>query len=180
MEVRRRPDGLVVVNDAYNANPESMSAALRALVVMSARSGSVGGWAVLGEMLELGPDAVAEHAAIGRLVAELGLVGLVTVGSGALPIAAAARAAGGVRVLTADGVDEALALVQQNVRRGDVVLIKASRSIGLERLAESLLTDPDSAAPDSGEPDSGETEPAPPAIPRIDALSGRPERKESR
>jgi UDP-N-acetylmuramoyl-tripeptide--D-alanyl-D-alanine ligase len=140
MEVRRRADGLVVVNDAYNANPESMTAALRALAAMAtALPGPSAGWAVLGEMLELGPESVTEHRAIGRLVAELGLVGLVTVGPGAVPIAEAARAAGGIQVLTAADVEEALALVQQNVRRGDVVLIKASRSIGLERVAAGLL-----------------------------------------
>ena len=141
MEVRRRDDGLVVVNDAYNANPDSMSAALHALVAMAAAlPPPSAGWAVLGEMLELGAESVAEHRAVGRLVAELGLAGLVAVGPGAEPIAAAARASTELRVLTADGVDEAVTLVQQNVRGTDIVLIKASRDIGLERVANRLLT----------------------------------------
>ncbi len=154
MEVRRRADGLVVVNDAYNANPDSMTAALRALAAMSvALPGPSGGWAVLGEMLEMGPDSAAEHHAIGRLVAELGLVGLVAVGPGAMPIAEGARTSSTVRVLTAVDVDEAVALVQQNVRRTDVVLIKASRGIGLERVADALLavgTVNADAGPDAG------------------------------
>jgi UDP-N-acetylmuramoyl-tripeptide--D-alanyl-D-alanine ligase len=142
MEVSRRADGLVVVNDAYNANPDSMTAALRALAAMAAAlPGESAGWAVLGEMLELGPDTAAEHRAIGRLVVELGLAGLVAVGPGAAPIAEAAAegSAAGVQVLTADGVEQALAQVQQHVRATDVVLIKASRGIGLERVAEELL-----------------------------------------
>ena len=140
MEVRRRDDGLVVVNDAYNANPDSVAAALRALAAMSAAlPGPSGGWAVLGEMLEMGAESAAEHRAIGRLVAELGLVGLVAVGPGAAPIADGARVSSKVRVLVADGVDDAVAKVQQNVRRTDVVLIKASRGIGLERVADRLL-----------------------------------------
>jgi len=170
MEVQRRADGLVVVNDAYNANPDSVAAALRALAAMAAAlPGPSGGWAVLGEMLELGPASVAEHRAVGRLVAELGLVGVIAVGPGAAPIAEGASAAGsaGLRVLTAEGVDEALSLVQQNVRRTDVVLIKASRAIGLERVAAGLLAE------------ATETVPPPVAIPEVDALSGHPERKES-
>jgi UDP-N-acetylmuramoyl-tripeptide--D-alanyl-D-alanine ligase len=135
MEVRRRADGLVVVNDAYNANPDSVTAALHALAAMA------GGerWAVLGEMLELGSGTADEHRTIGRLVAELKLSGLVTVGPGAEPIAEAAGADGSVRVIVTADVDSALAAVQQNVRGTDVVLIKASRAVGLERLAAGLL-----------------------------------------
>jgi UDP-N-acetylmuramoyl-tripeptide--D-alanyl-D-alanine ligase len=156
MEVRTRADGLIVVNDAYNANPDSVTAALRALVAMSGATGEpveqpagAAGepaaperhyWAVLGEMLELGPESAAKHAQIGRLAAELGLTGLIAVGPGAAPIAEAAGASSTIQVFTADDVDQALALVQQNVGRADVVLIKASRSVGLERVADGLLT----------------------------------------
>jgi UDP-N-acetylmuramoyl-tripeptide--D-alanyl-D-alanine ligase len=147
MEVRTRADGLVVVNDAYNANPESVAAALRALIAMSGSADTPAGrpprhWAVLGEMLELGPESVARHREIGRLAAELGLAGVIAVGPGAAPIAEAAAASSTLQVLTADGPDQALALVQQNVGRVDVVLIKASRSVGLERLADGLLAEP--------------------------------------
>ena len=164
MEVSRCGDGLTVVNDAYNANPQSMAAALRALAAMTASASSTsassaspgeaptGRWAVLGEMLELGPESAAEHRAIGRLIVELGLAGVIAVGSGAAPIAdgaaqqAAAQpepagwpAGAGLRVLRAEGVDEALTLVQQNVPGTDIILIKASRSVGLERLANGIL-----------------------------------------
>ena len=94
MEVTRREDGLVVVNDAYNANPDSVDAALRALATMAAAvPPPAGGWAVLGEMLELGEASEAEHRSVGRLVAGLGLRGLVAVGPGAEPIAAGANEA---------------------------------------------------------------------------------------
>ena len=87
------------------------------------------------------------------------------VGPGAAPIAeAASAAASGIRVLTADGADAALSLVQQNVRRTDVVLVKASRSIGLEAVAAGLLA---------------ETVRSSAAIPKVDALSGPAEREES-
>jgi UDP-N-acetylmuramoyl-tripeptide--D-alanyl-D-alanine ligase len=179
MEVKRRSDGLVVVNDAYNANVDSMTAALRALATMaSALPGESAGWAVLGEMLEIGADSAQRHAGIGRLVAELGLGGLVTVGPGAVPIADGAREAGtGVRVFSADGVDEAVALVQQNVRGGDVVLIKASRAIGLERVAAGLLAETDETErPSAAIP--GSASPAQSAIPEPDAPAGPTERKE--
>jgi UDP-N-acetylmuramoyl-tripeptide--D-alanyl-D-alanine ligase len=129
-------------------------------------------------MLEIGADSAQRHAGIGRLVAELGLGGLVTVGPGAVPIADGAREAGtGVRVFSADGVDEAVALVQQNVRGGDVVLIKASRAIGLERVAAGLLAETDETErPSAAIP--GSASPAQSAIPEPDAPAGPTERKE--
>jgi UDP-N-acetylmuramoyl-tripeptide--D-alanyl-D-alanine ligase len=140
MEVRRRSDGLVVVNDAFNANPDSVTAALRATAAMSAAlPPPAAGWAVLGPMVELGAESVAEHQAIGRLVGELGLAGLIAVGPKAVPIADGARETAGLRVLLAKDVDEAVGLVEQNVRRTDVVLIKASRAYGLERVAAGVL-----------------------------------------
>ena len=83
MEVHRRPDGVTVINDAYNANPDSVRAALRALAAVG-RGGRT--WAVLGEMLELGDLSVAEHDGIGRLAARLGIERVVSVGAGAHPI----------------------------------------------------------------------------------------------
>ena len=93
MELRERPDGLVVVNDAYNANPESMKAALETLADIGARSGrrTV---AVLGEMLELGAGAAAAHAGVGTYAAQAGVDVLVTVGPAAGAIAAGFEAAG--------------------------------------------------------------------------------------
>jgi UDP-N-acetylmuramoyl-tripeptide--D-alanyl-D-alanine ligase len=138
MEVTDRPDGVTVVNDAYNANPDSVQAALAALVELA---GGRATWAVLGEMRELGEAHDAEHEAVGRLAAELGVDRLVVVGSGAAAVLQGARLGGsGVQeaVLVAD-VDAAVDLLVREVAAGDVVLVKASRRIGLERLAEALL-----------------------------------------
>ncbi len=82
MEVRTRPDGVTIINDAYNANPDSMRAGLQALAVM-ARSGSGSrSWAVLGEMGELGEDSITEHDRVGRLAVRLDISRLVVVGTG--------------------------------------------------------------------------------------------------
>jgi UDP-N-acetylmuramoyl-tripeptide--D-alanyl-D-alanine ligase len=143
MEVQERPDGVVVVNDAYNANPDSARAALQALAAMHADA-SRRTWAVLGEMLELGPDSAAEHDKLGRLAAELGVDRVVAVGEGARPVAAGAASTaeatgnGTEPVWLADG-PAALDLLRTELRPGDVVLLKASRGIGLDRLAAALL-----------------------------------------
>ena len=79
MEVTDRPDGVTVINDAYNANPESMRAALRALSAIS--GGTRRRWAVLGPMAELGNSSAAAHALVGALAAELGVARLVGVGT---------------------------------------------------------------------------------------------------
>ncbi|MGI8683250.1 MAG: UDP-N-acetylmuramoyl-tripeptide--D-alanyl-D-alanine ligase [Mycobacteriales bacterium] len=135
MEVRETPDGVTVVNDAYNANPESMAAALRALAAMSAGRRS---WAVLGEMAELGPASVEEHEVVGRLVADLGIDRLVVVGPAAGPIDAVAAAAGR-RSESVPDVATAVELLRSQLRPGDVVLVKASRAAGLERVAGALV-----------------------------------------
>ena len=80
MEVTERADGVTVVNDAYNANPESMAAALQALVDLAGERRT---WAVLGEMRELGAATADEHDAIGRLAVRLGVDRLVVVGHAA-------------------------------------------------------------------------------------------------
>ncbi|HSR25064.1 MAG TPA: UDP-N-acetylmuramoyl-tripeptide--D-alanyl-D-alanine ligase [Candidatus Eisenbacteria bacterium] len=137
MEVSERPDGVMVVNDAYNANPDSVRAALEALVAMARGRRS---WAVLGEMLELGESSRQEHEAIGRLVAQLDVGHLVVVGEGARPIQQGVDADGEESVFVPDA-DAALALLRQRVRPGDVVLVKASRRAGLERVAAGLLAE---------------------------------------
>ena len=140
MEVHHRGDGLVVVNDAYNANPASMVAAIDALVAIGVhRNGRR--VAVLGEMLELGPDVRAAHREVGRHAAEAGVDLLVVVGEGAAGLAESARAIPawqGEAVLTA-GRDDALTLVRENVAADDVVLVKASRGAALEVVADGLL-----------------------------------------
>ena len=139
MELHERADGLVVVNDAYNANPASMAAAVEALVAIGSRR-QRRTVAVLGVMLELGPGAAEAHRELGRLVAETGVDLLVTVGEDARPIAEGYRGArpDAVPLVTA-GRDEALARVRENVAAGDVVLVKASRGAALEKIADGLL-----------------------------------------
>jgi UDP-N-acetylmuramoyl-tripeptide--D-alanyl-D-alanine ligase len=138
MEVGKRADGVTVVNDAYNANPESMRAALAALAGLPGERRI----AVLGAMGELGPGAEAEHERLGRDAAAAGADLIVAVGPDAVGIANGARAAGlsaGEGSVHVPDRAAALALLAGLVRPGDVVLVKASRSYGLEVLAADLL-----------------------------------------
>jgi UDP-N-acetylmuramoyl-tripeptide--D-alanyl-D-alanine ligase len=139
MEVTRRPDGVTVVNDAYNANPESMRAALAALAGLTGTRRV----AVLGGMAELGPDAAAEHERLGRDVVAAGVDLLVAVGPDAVGMVTGARAAGARDGQDAVSVPDRAAareLLSEVLVPGDVVLVKASRSHGLELLAADLLT----------------------------------------
>ena len=135
MEPRQR-DGVLILNDAYNANPESMRAALETLAWIGRdRPGRT--WAVLGPMAELGDIATAEHETVGRLAAQLKVGRLVAVGEPAQPIARGASAAGLDAVCVPD-TEAAITLLREQVRPGDVVLVKASRSASLERVAVAL------------------------------------------
>ncbi len=140
MEVRVAPGGFTVVNDAYNANPESMRAALKTLVAMAAGRRT---WAVLGEMLELGDSSRDEHDAIGRLAVRLDISRLVCVGEGTrvMHLGASNEGSWGEESVHVPDVAAAIALLRAQVGPDDVVLVKASRSVGLERVAEALLTD---------------------------------------
>ncbi|MDX6294278.1 MAG: UDP-N-acetylmuramoyl-tripeptide--D-alanyl-D-alanine ligase [Kribbellaceae bacterium] len=145
MEVTERPDGVTVINDAYNANPDSVRAALKALVAIG-RTRGARTWAVLGEMRELGTAAVEEHDAIGRLAVRLEVNRLVAVTEQARPIQLGASLEGssleGSRrneSAYADSIEAALELLRAELRPGDVVLVKASRTVGLDRLAAALL-----------------------------------------
>jgi len=140
MEVHHRGDGVTVVNDAYNANPDSVRAALSALVQIGRGRRT---WAVLGEMLELGPTAGAEHDAIGRLAADLEVSRLVAVGEGARPIdvGASSHASWTGESIFVPDVDSAIALLRRELGDGDVVLVKSSRDAGLRRLGETLVAD---------------------------------------
>jgi UDP-N-acetylmuramoyl-tripeptide--D-alanyl-D-alanine ligase len=133
MELRERTDGLVVVNDAYNANPHSMRAALETLAGIGRGTGRPT-VAILGEMRELGESSAAEHRAIGALTTELGIDRVVVVGDGARSIVETARGASFY-----PSVPEAADAMRDNVGSADVVLVKASRAAGLERLAAALL-----------------------------------------
>jgi UDP-N-acetylmuramoyl-tripeptide--D-alanyl-D-alanine ligase len=139
MEVTQREDGVTVVNDAYNANPESMRAALAALAGLAGERRI----AVLGAMAELGAGAGAEHERLGRDAAASGVDLLVAVGPDAVGIADGAAAAGrrgGEESVHVPDRAAARELLSEVLRPGDVVLVKASRSYGLELLAADLLT----------------------------------------
>ncbi|MFG1806588.1 UDP-N-acetylmuramoyl-tripeptide--D-alanyl-D-alanine ligase [Streptomyces sp. NPDC049040] len=143
MEVTERPDGVTVVNDAYNANPESMRAALRALAAMGRSAQAAGGrtWAVLGKMAELGGEALAEHDAVGRLVVRLNVSKLVAVGgteAAWLQMGAYNEGSWGEESVHVSDAEAAIDLLRAEVRPGDVVLVKASRSVGLEAVALAL------------------------------------------
>jgi UDP-N-acetylmuramoyl-tripeptide--D-alanyl-D-alanine ligase len=140
MAVTTRTDGLLVIDDAYNANPESMRAALAALVEIAERRGGRG-WAVLGEMRELGDDTPSLHAAVGDSAAALGVDHLVVVGDAAVAIGDGARAHAGWsgEVTLVPSAAEAVDLVAAGATARDVVLVKASNAVGLWSVAESLL-----------------------------------------
>lgn len=146
MEVTERPDGVTVVNDAYNANPESMRAALRALAAMAKGRRT---WAVLGHMAELGDEGLAEHDAVGRLAVRLNVSKLVAVGgreASWLQLGAYNEGSWGEESVHVSDAQAAIDLLRSELRPGDVVLVKASRSVGLERVATALLDD--SASPE--------------------------------
>ena len=140
MAVTERPDGVTVVDDAYNANPDSMKAALRTLAVMSGRTRrSV---AVLGEMLELGDGARAAHDEIGRLVVRLNIKQLIVVGEGAYHIHEGAMQEGswGSESIFVPDLAAARSMLDESLEPGDVVLVKSSLGAGLAELGDHLST----------------------------------------
>ena len=124
------PGGGLLLDDCYNANPLSMRAALEHL---ADRAGDRRRVAILGDMAELGQEAPSYHREVGRAVAELGVEELVAVARGYVETAA------GVRSHWAATAAEAADLVREVVRPGDAVLVKGSRSVGLEVVTENLL-----------------------------------------
>lgn len=132
-------EGTVVINDAYNANPLSVRAALRTLAAVE-RPSDGRTWAVLGIMAELGPDADDEHAAVGEVVRELGIDRLIAVGEGTAPVLEGAAAAGMPQHARwhVEDAAAALELLRDDARPGDVVLVKGSRVAGLEAVADGL------------------------------------------
>jgi UDP-N-acetylmuramoyl-tripeptide--D-alanyl-D-alanine ligase len=132
------PGGVFIVNDCYNANPVSMRAALDHLAQVAARRGASRVIAVLGEMRELGPDADRYHEEIGRRAAGKADV-LVAVGEFAGAYERGYAGAG--EVMRAAEAADAADLVRDVVREGDVVLVKASRSVGLERVTNALTAE---------------------------------------
>jgi UDP-N-acetylmuramoyl-tripeptide--D-alanyl-D-alanine ligase len=150
MEVHQRADGVTVINDAYNANPESARAAIDALAHLAqCRSGQGGrGFAVLGHMAELGESSRASHEDVGEYAARVfgssgsGLAGLIAVGEEAAPLLAGARRVPswpGEALAVPDGA-AALDVLANRLKPGDVVLVKASRAAHLEGVAAELLS----------------------------------------
>jgi UDP-N-acetylmuramoyl-tripeptide--D-alanyl-D-alanine ligase len=127
---RELPGGLVVIDDCYNANPMSMRAALDDL----AASTSGRRVAVLGDMLELGPDEIRFHQEIGAHARGAGLDVLVTVG----PLAAAMGPAFGGQTVAVERADDVVGALRPLLAPGDTVLVKASRGVGLEIVAQGL------------------------------------------
>ncbi|MEZ0338424.1 UDP-N-acetylmuramoyl-tripeptide--D-alanyl-D-alanine ligase [Mycobacterium sp. pV006] len=142
MQVTTRPDGVTVINDAYNANPDSMAAGLKALAWMARGKRS---FAVLGEMAELGDDAIGEHDRIGRLAVRLDVSRLIVVGTGrpmsAMLHGAVMEGSWGSEATAVADADAALTLLRAELAPGDVVLVKASNSAGLGPLADTLAAE---------------------------------------
>ena len=137
MDLQRSPLGVLVINDAYNANPASMMAAIDALATVGASGRRI---AVLGAMRELGELSAEAHAAVGVRLVQRSIDMLVAVGADGEVIADAAVEAGGLATVErVPDADSATALLRSEIARGDVVLVKASRAVGLERVAEALL-----------------------------------------
>ncbi len=152
MEVHERPDGVTVIDDAYNANPDSMRAGLKALAAIGRRRPGARTVAVLGEMLELGPTSMEEHDAVGRLAVRLDIHRLLVVGENARPIHLGASLEGswGEESVFVPDNDAALAWLRANLAAGDVVLFKASHAAGLSDVAHAVLAE--AAVPAEEEP----------------------------
>ncbi|MBG6054041.1 UDP-N-acetylmuramoyl-tripeptide--D-alanyl-D-alanine ligase [Salinibacterium sp. CAN_S4] len=138
MELIESPEGIVVINDAYNASPDSMAAALKTLAQITGSERR--SFAVLGEMAELGDFADEEHDRMGRLAVRLNVKQLVVVGHNARHIHNAAGLEGswdGESILV-DTIDEAYDVLSGKLRKGDVVLVKSSKSAGLRFLGDRL------------------------------------------
>jgi UDP-N-acetylmuramoyl-tripeptide--D-alanyl-D-alanine ligase len=131
-------NGVRVLDDAYNANADSVLAALETLKDFPCQGRRV---AVLGEMAELGPHSAESHAEVGRRAAETRVDHLFAVGRMAGVMGAAARAAGLMQVTELGEAETGATAVKHFVRSGDVVLIKASRASRLERVGEALRGD---------------------------------------
>jgi UDP-N-acetylmuramoyl-tripeptide--D-alanyl-D-alanine ligase len=147
MERTDRTDGVTIINDAYNANPESMRAALRTLADLGRGRRT---WAVLGAMLELGDDSIREHTAVGTQVVRLNISRLLVVGreARALYVSAVQEGSWGDECLFAETVDEAYDVLAAELQPGDLVLFKSSNSVGLRHLGDRIALPPAPAPAD--------------------------------
>ena len=137
MEVTERADGVTVINDAYNANPEAIAAALQTLAAVARGRRA---FAVLGPMNELGDESRQRHEEAGALAARAGVAGLIVVGEDAAPMLTGAKAERSWRgeLISVPDAGGAVAALGNLLAPGDVVLVKASRAVGLERVAFAL------------------------------------------
>ena len=142
MQVRQLADGTTLIDDTYNANPQSMRAALRALGEVSRGRRAV---VVIGEMRELGGAARQEHASLGTAIAEAGARLAVSCG-GLADLAVAEAERSGVAASYATDAEGAARLAVAMCLRGDVILVKASRSVGAEGVVEALVRAHEDAA----------------------------------
>ncbi|MEV6595524.1 UDP-N-acetylmuramoyl-tripeptide--D-alanyl-D-alanine ligase [Actinoplanes sp. NPDC051346] len=140
MQVLESPAGITVINDAYNAGPVSMTAALRTLTKLAAGRRAV---AVLGQMNELGETSRADHVGVGTVAAEVGVDWLLTVGNEDAAQLGRAAAERGVATRHVPDRDAARAALVESLAPGDVVLFKGSNSVGLMALATDLATGAD-------------------------------------
>ena len=133
-------DGIAVINDAYNASPDSMKAALQTLAVLGRQTGRRT-IAILGEMAELGEYSPNEHDSIGRLVVRLNIDQLVVVGEGAkiLHMGASQEGSWDGESKFFERIDDALDAVRGMLRAGDIVLVKSSKSANLRHLGDALM-----------------------------------------
>jgi UDP-N-acetylmuramoyl-tripeptide--D-alanyl-D-alanine ligase len=144
MEVLQSPSGVLVLNDAYNASPQSMAAALETLADHTSSGRRI---AVLGDMRELGPLAEDAHREVGRRVVECGVARLIAVGALGREIAAGATAAGMPEewVFTCESNAEAILCLRAEARAGDVVLVKGSRALQMEEIVRAIIHAEDGA-----------------------------------
>ena len=127
--------GIQVLDDSYNANPDSMKAALLTLAQMSTNGRRI---AVFGRMAELGAETEWGHRSVGQCASDLGLDCVITIGEDAALIAEEAWRGGVAKVVKADTPDEAVQALRDFAHAGDLVLIKGSRSAKMERIVEGL------------------------------------------
>ncbi|MDO4898880.1 MAG: UDP-N-acetylmuramoyl-tripeptide--D-alanyl-D-alanine ligase, partial [Rothia sp. (in: high G+C Gram-positive bacteria)] len=140
MQRTNRADGVTVINDAYNANPESMTAALQTLAQLGRLPSTNRTWAVLGAMLELGEQSLQEHDRIGQLAVRLNISKLIAVGDIAKPIYNTAHLEGswGNEATWVATPEEAFDLLKGEVEAGDIVLFKSSNGAGLGKLGQQV------------------------------------------
>ncbi len=133
----RRNDRWVVINDTYNASPESMKAGIDILAASEGRRRG----AILGDMFELGENSEKLHASVGEYAAAKGLDFLITIGEGAKAIADGAQTKGAGKdmlIVCFDSKKEALERIPEILESGDIVLVKASRGMALEEISEAI------------------------------------------